>query len=455
MKQTSLNTQNTSIGNAYYNASKSLGTKNLGGNVGAGSTPNSNSELSNWYEQATVYYSAVLQGSEHPDPQAWQGFLQELQWAADQLHVNQQFDTPQNQGSPAPAAAQPDPFGGVPGTMGNTVYNQGDDIHVGFVGNGNYDVWTKNFTLDVAPRSAKVTVEDTTDSRTQPPEAVVKITVQDPATGTTATYFVHDAADTNVTINTPGEASQVTNASVNPNVKIGKFQKDATTESQSSVPGEPVTGETNAWSYEAETVDQTLEFTPKAGENETHYVVGNSDISVPVSSKVQVGSSDKADYDYKVTVTHKDGSTDTYYVRKEFTTNINAVKDYVTFDGAGEAGEVPTDLDKIFTVNGGGGTTDSADPNPEPSSVSNGGAAATYNEQSDPNFTNYFDGKIKDYYITANGTLTLTPSKQDDLFSISRVGDYYDITVTGVDSKGQYQTITYHVKADQIQSINI
>jgi hypothetical protein len=96
-----------------------------------------------------------------------------------------------------------DPYGGSPGPEGNTVYNA-ERVRIGFVGDGTSDIWSDDVTLDVASTSATVTVERTTDTRTKPPEEIVKIVVRDPATGTEAVYVVHDYEDEQPKIQAPG-----------------------------------------------------------------------------------------------------------------------------------------------------------------------------------------------------------------------------------------------------------
>lgn len=411
-----------------------------------------NSELAAWYEDAIAFYNAVLSGTEQqPDPARWAELMEQMQWASQQLGLGQDWDPTADSAAPA-AGLEPDAFGGVPGTMNNYAYNE-ETARLGFSADGVVrDIWSNDFTLDVAPLSAKVTAEKTQDTRHNPPEDVIKIVVKDPATGKENVYFVHDYQDAKIKINVP-QASQVTNQVGDP-VTVGKFTKGGSG-SESKVAGEAFKDGTL---YEAPTAADTIEFTPQAGENAIHYVIGNSDISLPVSSKAAVSASDKPEYDHKIVVTHKDGSTDTYYVRKEFKTNINAVKDYVQF-GQNEAGKVPSELKEIFSINGDSAGSEGDLVNPEPSSVSSDGHTATYESEEDPTFKNNFDGEIEDYVVVANGTLTLEPANQSDRFTVTleeRDGQlYYYILVNGKNSEGNPRVLEYHVKADQIQNIDI
>ena len=100
------------------------------------------------------------------------------------------------------------------------MYND-EKVRIGFTGDGVHDIWSNNFTLDVASASAKVTVEKTLDTRVSPPEEVIKITVKDPATGKESVYFVHNIDGMeSIKINTPN-AKNVTD--LTRSVKVGKF----------------------------------------------------------------------------------------------------------------------------------------------------------------------------------------------------------------------------------------
>jgi hypothetical protein len=113
------------------------------------------------------------------------------------------------------------PFGGTAGTQGNLVYND-EKVHIGFTGDsGVHDIYSNDFTLDVASTSARVTVEKTHDTRFSPPEEVIKITVRDQATGIESVYFLHNIdIIESIKINTPN-AKNVTD--LTRSVKIGKF----------------------------------------------------------------------------------------------------------------------------------------------------------------------------------------------------------------------------------------
>jgi len=83
------------------------------------------------------------------------------------------------------------------------------------------------------------------------------------------------------------------------------------------------------------------------------------------------------------------------------------------------------------------------------------GDTAIYEDDANVELTNYFDGTVTNYEITASGTVTFHPDKQSDEFEVKKDGDWYVITVTGKDQNGNEKTITYKVKADQVDQINI
>ena len=51
--------------------------------------------------------------------------------------------------------------------------------------------------------AARISTEITTDTRTRPPEKVLKIVVTDPATGAQAVYFIHDYGNASIDVQTP------------------------------------------------------------------------------------------------------------------------------------------------------------------------------------------------------------------------------------------------------------
>ncbi len=314
-------------------------TKSLGGYT--------DPALSQWLEQATAYYNAVMAGDPStpaPSQTEWNDFLSQLQWAQQQLGYGQQaWDPSMGGGAPlgGPQQGQTNQFGGMPGTMDNWVYTNGKS-EIGFTGNGTHDIWSNEFILNVAPVSAHVSITYVTDTRTQPPEEVAKIVVTDPATGTEAVYFVHDfdpAAGDTIKVNT-GEASQVTDAEGI--ATWGEFtQTSESSKPEASIPGEEQPD--GSLLYEPEFAGETVNFFAQPGEDQTHVVYADANISVKPSDEVKF----TADLYGQpiVTVTHSDGSKDTYKIQKGYNVNVNVNEEYID-------GEIPSIVQDRVTING-------------------------------------------------------------------------------------------------------
>ena len=167
-----------------------------------------NQELAKWYEQAYSYYVAVQSGVEpQPEPRGWNEFLNQMQWAFQQLYGDDK--------------SQRDPFGGKVGPNGNVIYNL-KKVHIVYTGDSRtHDIYSRNIILDVPYRSAKVTIEQTQDRSISPPKKVLKIVVKDPITGKEAVYYIHNFSDIEIKINTP-DSKNIRGKP--PNVKIGKFR---------------------------------------------------------------------------------------------------------------------------------------------------------------------------------------------------------------------------------------
>ncbi|MCE9624691.1 MAG: hypothetical protein K8R69_04425, partial [Deltaproteobacteria bacterium] len=144
-------------------------------------------KLVNWYEQAYAYYGAVISGAESkPDSKAWQGFLDQMEWASDQLgYAGPQATNlelggfPQGSDDSSGFPQQEVPNGASVGPMGTLVWNSptADITDVG--GHETHDIWSNEVHLAVASVGATVTSEITTDTRLSPPEQVLKIVVKD------------------------------------------------------------------------------------------------------------------------------------------------------------------------------------------------------------------------------------------------------------------------------------
>ncbi|MCC7344306.1 MAG: hypothetical protein IT573_05160 [Deltaproteobacteria bacterium] len=332
-------------------------TKSLGGYA--------DPALVQWLEQATAYYNAVMAGDPNtpqPSQEEWNSFLAQLQWAQQQLGQGQTGWDPGMGGmggmggpaGPGAQGAQGNEFGGMPGTLDNWVYTQAQS-QIGFTGNGTHDIWSNEIILDVFPVSAQVTVEHTTDTRFQPPEEVIKIVVKDPATGTEAVYFVHDfdpAAGDTIEIRTP-EASQVRDAAGI--AAWGEFVAGSAQggKPEASIPG--VEQPDGSLVYEPEFAGETVDFWAQPGEDQTHHVYADANISVKPSDEVEFRTG--LDGQIVVEVTHSDGSKDTYIVKKGYNANVNVNEEYVN-------GEIPESIRDRVTLNGAadasGGSMDGA-----------------------------------------------------------------------------------------------
>ncbi|MDL1872796.1 hypothetical protein FBR05_11430 [Deltaproteobacteria bacterium PRO3] len=341
---------------------------------GAGAA--ANPELASWYEQAYAYYNAVMAGDPNtpkPDAQSWNNFMAQMQWASQQLGYGgaQAWDPSMGggygpQGPMGPMGQQgpqSNQFGGMSGTMDNWVYTDENNT-VGFTGDGTHDLWGNNVVINVAPTSASVTVENTTDTRFQPNEPVVKITVTDPATGTQAVYFVHDYDPANgdkIKINTPNSTQQVTNNTGDTtSITTGKFTPGgaagAGTKPDASIEG--VVQEDGTILYEPEFAGGTIDFWANPGESQTHVVYSDANISTKPSDNVNI-TIDAATGDLIVTVTHTTGehagTTDTYKIKKGYNlANINVNAEYITFNGNPMVdGEIPADFqERVQGING-------------------------------------------------------------------------------------------------------
>lgn len=331
--------------------SKSLATP--GGATTKSLGTNADPALAQWLEQATAYYNAVMAGDPNtpkPSAEEWNSFLAQLQWAQQQMGYGQSaWDPCMGGGAPmgGSQAGQGNAFGGIPGTMDNWVYTQ-SQAQIGFTGNGTHDIWSNEIILDVSPVSAQVTVEYTTDTRFQPPEEVAKITVRDPATGTEAVYFVHDfdpAAGDTLEIRTPQD-SQVTDA--NGISTWNEFVQGtaAGSKPEASLPG--VEQADGSLLYEPEFTGETIDFWAQPGENQTHQVYADANISVKPSDEVEFRSG--LDGQVIVEVTHSDGSTDTYIIKKGYKANVNVNEEYVK-------GEIPESIRDRVTLNGAADTS--------------------------------------------------------------------------------------------------
>ena len=347
------------------------------GLVQPGASTTQDPALIQWYEQANAYYSAVMAGdpdTPKPTEMEWNDFLAQLQWAQSTLGYGAGAGGalgPMGGGAVggaygAPQGPQSNQFGGMSGTMDNWVYTDAT-AKIGFTGNGTHDIWSNDVTIEVAPVSGKVTVEQTNDTRSNPAESVVKVTVTDPATGTQAVYFIHDFDPTKdkLNIKTP-EEGQITSDGTGYAV-WGEFKaggaSDPNSKPDASIEGEEISE--NTFRYEPEFAGDTVDFwanPSEAGITQTHVIYADANINVKPSDEVNVEGPD-ANGMITITVNHDggppDGSADVYQVQKGYNANINQKAEYISEGGTpiGEDGIDNADLEKRVTINGVAGNT--------------------------------------------------------------------------------------------------
>ena len=176
----------------------------VGGNGGV--SQGQGSELAAWYEDARDYYNQVMSGEVEAPPQGkWLEFLDQMQWAHDQMWVGNfggsgDWDVPEAQEGKRPALPLPQ---GAEAGLDNSVVWTRAKANIDFNGDERVQhIWSNEITLNVSSLSATVYAEKTQTSL-NPPSPVVKIIVQDQATGAVSVYFVHDYEDAKLTINTP------------------------------------------------------------------------------------------------------------------------------------------------------------------------------------------------------------------------------------------------------------
>ncbi len=291
--------------------------------------------LAAWYEEAYNYYNAVMSGSEpQPDPAAWTQLQQWMQWAQQQLNGGGAgaWD-PMAGGDPLGAGAgEEDPFGGTTGPLGSIVHSE-MDVRLGFTADGKvHDIFAYNFTLDVASPAATVTAEKTTDTRTQPPEEVVKIVVKDPTTGGETVYMVHSPGDLeNLIINSP-KGKKVTDLTGGL-VQIGEFVEGAAGNGGGIPEGGSIEGKNATFDGMG---NQTYKFEPPFGGLEQITCNANADITVMNSDQVTVEQN--SDGSYRLTIEREDGTQVVFNIPEGFAVNLNANAHNVTFKDGGNGG---------------------------------------------------------------------------------------------------------------------
>lgn len=343
-------------------AAKTLSTydasKSLGGQVrSSGNQATAGQDMGAWLEEAYAYREwllAIVEGRIQPsssdlqdlpsDPTAFLNELDnQIRWTLGQMGAGASWD-PVAGGSAAGETTEADAFGGITGTMGNLIHNE-EQARIGFTGSETRDIWSDDVVIDVAPLSAVITSETTTDTRWQPPENVLKITVKDPATGQEAVYFVHDYENAHIKVRSPREAqlTDFTDAADAGLVTWEKFTPAIARTaggSESDIPGVQQPDGSLLYDVPAgRSVSFQAQGSGVSGEVQRHDIYGNADITVLGSDEVTVTKNrnvltGEEPGTYRVTVRHRDGSSDEYTIHAElgFTANLNANPRQITWE---------------------------------------------------------------------------------------------------------------------------
>jgi hypothetical protein len=192
---------------------------------------------------------------------------------------------------------------------------------------------------------------------------------------------------------------------------------------ESSVPGVEENGQ---WVYEGR-VGETISFRPQAdGQEQEHVVWGNADITVGTRDGVAVETTEIPDPANpgeslpatKVTVTHPDGSTDTYYQPQGmgFTLNLNAISSRVAWEGleAGAVEGVPEEFQEFVTLN-------ASEEMNEEGEVEVDGDSPTETEDGE----RIFDGGSFDIYSRKDGKTTNVYARNDVTLHASSNREYW------------------------------
>jgi hypothetical protein len=340
-------------------------------------------------------------------------------------------------------ASASDPFGAQAGSMGNLVFTD-EKVRVGFIGEKRpYDVWASDFTLDVSSTAASVMVEKTTDTRFQPPEEVVKITVKDKATGMESVYFLHDVGpNTKIKINTPGGQKVTDPAAL---ATVGEYKKPSAA-SDVSESSHPVETLDNGNLLVEAPLNEVIELTSAGnGEDQVWEIYGNYNLSVRPSDIVVVTRTGKNPDTYTIEVTHRQGDKDTYLIQAGSEGNLNAIPEKVSFvDATASTGtrnvhgvdvvnvndltlsdgsessdpevKVPDGWENL-TLNGGSSETAPEDlKGDQPTSMEDG--KRVYDGE-DFNISPIPSGENEETRVDASGTVTITPNSNSEYFTLS------------------------------------
>jgi hypothetical protein len=456
-------------------AAKAEGTGDQGGG-----------DLRSWYNDAKTFFDSVQNGTHQLTPeeqQGWQEFCQEYQWANGQLFGQggggwdpnaQGAGGPGGNGGPQGGTNE---FGGEMGPDGNYMYDTpGGKTQIGFTGdNTRNDIYGDDNQLILDMPSAKVTYEETQDHG----QPVLKVIVT--TSHGTAAYYYSDYKSPNFKLDIQTlDPSKITGPTI---TGVSTHTYDPVKASQpptpqSDIQGSPTTDSAGkpATYYEATAADKPITFTPQAsgaGTSETHYVYGNSIIAIPLSSTANVqnagpyeANAEGGPYDNKITVTHKDGSTDIFYTKKPpWGATINGVGDNISVGGTETVDPTTgkTTITGATSMKGGAtnpagfegitindqtapqGTTHEGDTAPDKTDGNLFGIPVyTYNTQ--PDVTIHAGGTTASTFhdIYASGTVTISPETLQDPVVIDRDPATGNITVAVTRANGVKEEFIVH-----------
>jgi hypothetical protein len=439
-------------------------------------------EMAAWLEEAKAWVAQVRSGQAQDDPYipGWQ-YEQWISQVEGQIYGGaggagggMPWDVT---GGGTPAAATPQaPPGAIVGSNGNYVF---DHQSADLIYDGNptcSEVNSENVRMAVDSMGAKYTFTEVSDGVTG--ETVLKLVIDGPSGQ--QTYLLNSCNDPDFQLDIFAANPETITDDPNLQEILGKYNIDVRTldeinqsdEEQlpqavfgdSPLVPEEKSKEPPVFFWEATDTVGYIDFYPTSqGEdvpNETHEVEGNSNINLKPSDSAVVTKSDTYDgkegpgYDYVVTVTHSDGTTDTFMTKAEWITNINGKMEKVSFAGFPEqdplltAGQVPEELAGIMQVNGVSGPQECPFvPGPGDSTPANvEGETATYDTMDPVTIHANHDDDVDNHVITSGSTVDINPASPSDTVTVTVPSDPTQCTTVQVKSADGSHTETFYIQ---------
>ena len=352
--------QGSSQHSPNVNAAK---VKYAGYSAGTQEAPGAQQDLSQacaeWIEQNYSYYEAIRNGTSPYTPAQQALIMDQFRYAFQTAYGSAPLDSGWGDNISTDGSVMAGRQGNLPegakfGPRGEIYYNQGSGTFTYTQGLPNtIHVFSDEFTLNVSVK-AKVDVTKTMDESLQPPEEVYKVRIQDPASLPAETILMiskdtrvnlNTLAGKNVTFHDDAEKSLLEDGK--PRFVVGTYDGEAMSGDgaqgpEASMKGSADPKDPSILTYKPDFEGETVDFHALPGTNQTHVVYANANIACKPGDQADVHL-DTATGDLTVKVTHDDGSTDTYVIKKGYQANVNINKEYITFDGkAPEGGKVPT-----------------------------------------------------------------------------------------------------------------